>query len=336
MRRLKTAAPGRPSRVVLHIGAPLAGTAYLRDILTRNRRRLTRYGVLYPTNHVGADSGHLDAVLDVLGLGAPGGRTTTGAWDRLTQAARDWRRGTVIVSHELFADADEDQVARIVGDFGSVEVHVVYVARDLGRQLPLAWQEWVRNGGTATFESYVDRVASRDGHRLSRVFWRSHDVADVLGRWAAVVPGGRIHVVTAPAGSDQDEALWGRFARAVGIESARMRAGSDTDGHLDAVAATEAARLLNVAGSRRVPPELLAAVDGVPPTLLEHHAGWVGEESERSIEALKRGGYDVVGDVTDLRPGPEAWTADPARMHPSAEDVVRAQTVLLGALLHRS
>jgi len=77
-------------------------------------------------------------------------------------------------------------------------------------------------------------VASRDGHRLSRVFWRSHDVADVLGRWAAVVPEERVHVVTAPAGSDQDQVLWGRFARAVRIENARMRAGSDTDGRLDA------------------------------------------------------------------------------------------------------
>jgi hypothetical protein len=335
MRRLRSASPERPSRVVLHIGAPLTGTTYLRDILTRNRRRLTRFGVLYPSSHLGSDAGHLDAVLDVLDLAADGGRSTTGAWDRLTQAARDWRRGTVLVSHELLADADEDQVARIVGGFGPVDVHVVYVARDLGRQLPLAWQEWVRNGGTATFEAYVDRVARHDGHRLSRVFWRSHDVADVLARWSDAVPADRVHVVSVPQGPDQDTVLWHRFARTVGIAPGRLRVGADRGRRLDAVAATEAARLLNAGTTARLPRELLAAVDGPAPALLDHHAGWVGEESERFVEALKDGGYDVVGDVTELRPDPGSWTADGARMHPGADDVVRAQTTLLAALLGR-
>jgi hypothetical protein len=320
---------------MLHVGAPLTGTSYLRDTLTRNRRRLTRFGVLYPSSHLGSDAGHLDAVLDVLDLAAPGGRTTTGAWDRLTQAARDWRRGTVLVSHELLADADEDQVVRIAGGFGSAEVHVVYVARDLGRQLPLAWQEWVRNGGTATFESYVDKVARRDGHRLSRVFWRSHDVADLLGRWGAAVPAERVHVVTVPHGPDQDAVLWSRFARTVGIEPGRLRVGTDPGRRLDALAATEAARLLNATAPGRLAAALLAAVDGPAPALLEDHAGWVGEESDRSIAALKDGGYDVVGDVTDLRPGPDAWTEDPGRMHPDAETVVRAQTALLAALTRK-
>jgi hypothetical protein len=335
MRRLRSASPERPSRVVLHIGAPLTGTTYLRDILTRNRRRLTRFGVLYPSSHLGSDAGHLDAVLDVLDLAPAGGRSTTGAWDRLTQAARDWRRGTVLVSHELLADADEDQVARIVGGFGSLAVHVVYVARDLGRQLPLAWQEWVRNGGTASFDAYVDRVARRDGHRLSRVFWRSHDVTDVLARWSAAVPADRLHVVTVPPGPDPDAVLWHRFARTVGIDPSRLRVGADPGRGLDAVAATEAARLLNVGTSARLPPELLAAVDGPAPALLEDHAGWVGEESERFVEALKDGGYDVVGDVTELRPDPGSWTSDGARMHPGAADVVHAQTTLLAALLGR-
>ncbi len=182
----RPARPARPSRVVLHVGAPMAGTTYLRETLTRNRRRLTRFGVLYPAG-LGGETAHRDAVLDVLDLSAPGEHVTSGAWDRLAQAARDWRRGTVVISHELLADADEDQVARIVGSFGSAQVHVVYVARDLARQLPLAWQEWVRNGGTATFAGYLDRVARHDDHRLARVFWRSHDVAGVLARWGTCV-----------------------------------------------------------------------------------------------------------------------------------------------------
>lgn len=319
--------------MVLHIGAPLTGATYLRDTLTRNRRRLARSGVLYPSSHVGGGAGHRDAVLDVLDLAAPGRTNNAGSWERLTQAARDWRRGTVVVSHELLADADEDQAARIVAGFGSAEVHVVYVARDLAGQLPLAWQEWVRNGGTATFEAYADRVARHDGHRLSRVFWRSHDVADVLGRWAAVVPPGNIHLVTVPSTPDQDRVLWSRFARTVGIEPTRVRVGADGARRLDAAAATEALRLLNLAGSRRLPLELLATCDGAAPALLEDHAGWLAEESERFVEAVKDGGYDVVGDVTDLRPAAGAWTQDRRRMDPPADEVVRAQTALLVALL---
>ena len=86
---------------------------------------------------------------------------------------------------ELLADATLPQVERVLGSFGDAEVHVVYAARDLGRQLPLAWQEWVRNGGTAPFATYAARVLSRDSHRMARVFWSSHDIGDVLERWGA-------------------------------------------------------------------------------------------------------------------------------------------------------
>jgi hypothetical protein len=321
--------------VVLHVGAPLAGTTYLRETLTRNRRRLTRFGVLYPAGHLGGETGHRDAVLDVLDLSAPGEHVTTGAWDRLAQAARDWRRGTVVISHELLADADEDQVSRIVGSFGSAQVDVVYVARDLARQLPLAWQEWVRNGGTATFAGYVDRVARHDDHRLARVFWRSHDMAGVLGRWGAYVAPERVHVITTPAGPDQDQVLWQRFARIVGVEPTRLRAGVDAGRRLDALAATEAMRLLNAAGRPGLPTGLLARVGGPVPAPDEAQAGWLAEEAERAVTAVKDGGYDVVGDVTELRPAADCWAADPRAVQPAETDVVRAQTELLAALLDR-
>jgi hypothetical protein len=325
----------RPSRVVLHVGAPLAGTTFLRETLTRNRRRLTRFGVLYPAGHLGGEAGPRDAVLDVLDLAAPGEHVSTGAWERLAQAARDWRRGTVVISHELLADADEDQVSRIVAGFGSAQVEVVYVARDLARQLPLAWQEWVRNGGTASFAGYVDRVARHDDHRLARVFWRSHDVAGVLGRWGACVAPEHVHVVTMPSGPDQDQVLWQRFARVVGVEPARLRAGADGARRLDALAATEAARLLNAAGRGGLPVGLLAGVEGPVPALDEAHAGWLADEAERAVAAVKDGGYDVVGDVTELRAGPDGWATEPGAVHPADADVVRAQTRLLAALLDR-
>ena len=333
MRRIRAgSSPGRPSRVVLHVGAPLVGSTYVREVLARNRRRLTRHGVLHPSSHVGAE-GHHAAVLDVLDLAAPGVETVAGAWERLAQAGRDWRRGTVVVSHALLADADEDQVARIVGSFGSAEVHVVYAARDLARQLPLAWQEWVRNGGTSSFEGYVDKVARHDGHRLARVFWRSHDVADVLTRWTSCVAPERVHVVTTPGGPDDDAVVWQRVAEVLGLDAGRYRTPAPTDRSLEPLAATEAARLLNQAGAPRLPRAVAHAVTGPTPAVAAEHAEWLEAEAERAITAVKRLGCAVLGDVTDLRPAADALTDDPARVAPPPEAVVAAQTTLLAALL---
>jgi len=101
-------------KVYLHVGAPLAPSTTLRDALSRHRRRLARVGVLYPPSHLGYDGGHRDAVLDVLGLTAGDRAPAAGAWDRLAETVRDWRRGTAVVSHELLADATEAQVDRFV------------------------------------------------------------------------------------------------------------------------------------------------------------------------------------------------------------------------------
>lgn len=327
-RRWPTAPSGR---VFLHIGAPATGATQLAETLRRHRRALTRYGLLYPTCHVGADAGHLAAVLDVLGL-ADGGHVTTGAWDRLVQSARDWRRGTVLVCHELLADADEDQVERVLGDLRGLQTHVVYVARDLGRQLPAAWQEWVRSGGTVPFGAYVDQVAGRAHGRPARMFWRSHDVAAVLDRWATFVPSERIHVLTVPAGEDAGATLWRRFAGTVGIDAARLPGGADPDRVPLALAAVEALRLLNAATGGSPSPALLdaaAAVAGPPPAVPARLAGWLHDEAERTIRALKDGGYDVVGDLSELRP--PAGAARGGSDVP-VEEVLVAQTAMLAHL----
>src|SRR5680860_641577 len=234
----------RTSRVFLHIGAPVAGSTYLRECLARHRRKLTRYGVLYPPSHLGHDGGHLGAVLDVLDLSGGDHAPTTGAWDRLAESARDWRRGTVVISHELLAGASEEQIDRIVGSFGNAEVHVVYAARDLARQIPLAWQEWVRGGGTATFEGYTNRIVEHGEHRLSQVFWSTHALDDVLARWAAYVPAGRIHLLPLPQDHGRSSVVWDRFAQTIGLNPRKFKVGSDEHAKPLSKVANEVLRLL--------------------------------------------------------------------------------------------
>jgi hypothetical protein len=325
------------SRVFVHIGAPTSGSAFLRDTLNRHRRRLTRVGVLYPASHFGHDGGQLDAVLDVLNLATSDHAPAQGAWDRLADTVRDWRRGTVVVSHELLVDAGPAQVERIVSSFGGVEVHVVYAARTLGRQIPSAWQQWVLSGGTAAYPAYLTRIVSRDEHRVSRVFWRSHDVGDVLRRWGAAVPPDRLHVVTVPDGVDQDAVLWSRFARLVGVDPHRFRAGRDEHG-FRGLAEIEVLRLLNVeqrrraggAGAARVHSLLPARGEGLP--FPAEHAAWLTAETARMVADVEAGGYDVVGDLAELLTAPGVIAPADMPVAPCDADVVHAQTRLIAAL----
>lgn len=346
MRSRSTAQSSRTSKVFLHIGAPMTGSSFLRECMARHRRRLTRFGVLYPPSHLGHDGGHLDAVLDVLDLASTDLAPSTGAWDRLAETSRDWRRGTVVVSHELLADATEAQVERVVASFGDVEVHVVYAVRGLGRQIPLAWQEWVRNGGTAPFPAYVNRVVARDPQRMSRVFWQSHDIGDVLRRWSTYVPAGRVHALTVPAGEDQDAVLWDRFASTVGIDPHKFKAGAVDEGRrLLGLTDNEVLRLLNVEAGRGADPYAMQRVrralgsgsgSGSTPALPVVHQGWLRDETDRQVSALKDGGYDVVGDVSDLVPEPDVFAASADQVTPDLHHVVLAQTRLIGSLADSS
>ncbi len=316
----------------LHIGAPATGATYLRETLRRHRRALVRYGVLYPSDHVGDRSAHRAAVLDVLGL-TDGDPVPTGAWDRLVQAARDWRRGTVVVAHELLADARLARVERVLAGFRGMEVHVVYAARDLARQVPAAWQEWVRSGGAIGFDAYVDQVAARATTHPARTFWRSHDAGAVLERWATFVPAERLHVLTVPSAPDAERVLWQRFAETVGMDPVRLPGADGAEPRPLALAAAEALRRVN-AESRTAPSAALlaaaAAVTGPTPALPRQLAGWAHEEADRVLAAVKDGGYDVVGELTELRP---AGHGAGGPVVPALEEVLAAQTRILADVI---
>ena len=134
------------------------------------------------------------AALDLLGQdwGGPPGHAE-GSWDTLVRKVRR-RSGTVVISHEILANATPSQVARAMRDLAGSEVHVVYTARDLARQLPAAWQESIKQGRRWSYRSFLGRV-----EKGRTWFSRSFDVPRVLGTWSAGLPPERVHVVTDPA-----------------------------------------------------------------------------------------------------------------------------------------
>ena len=323
------------SRVVhLHIGAPKTGTTYLQDRLRLNASALARHGVTVPAPRTGrSDIFHFRAALDLLDQdwgGRPG--HAKGAWDAMVRRV-DRAADNVVISHEILAGAKPDKIAKALNDLAGNEVHVVYSARDLGRQLPAAWQESIKQGRKWPFRRFLDRYESG----TSTFFRQAFDLPAVLGAGGAKLPPERIHVVTVPhdRGPNGDE-LWLRFCRAFGIDPAWAPLDSERDNRSLGIAETSLLRKLNrrlELGVWRDPvydglirellaQEVLVARDAVPVRLPPHRYDFAEQEGEVWIDWIKRNGVDVVGDVDDLRPRRPAEDAkwkDPDRVRAKLE-----------------
>ncbi len=124
--------------VYLHIGAPKTGTTYLQSRLALNARTLAEHGVHFPSRNLvtSPELSQFRAALDLLDQdwgGAPG--HAKGGWAALVRRVGRLD-GTVVISHEILATAEPHQIAKVVHDLRGSELHVVYSARDQGRQLP--------------------------------------------------------------------------------------------------------------------------------------------------------------------------------------------------------
>ena len=335
-------------RATVHVGAPKTGTTYLQAVLWRNRQTLAASGVHYPLTR---PHEHFPAALDLRGM-SWGGRAHgdwEGSWDRLA-ARMHGIRGSVVLSNELLGGATAEQAARLVDDLSGKagrEVHIVFTARDLARQLASDWQEHVKHRHTVTFERFVDDLVrlGRDAPApFGELFWGLHDAAAVLDRWSEVVPPERIHVVTVPPSGGSDPGLlWQRFARASGLAEVEVDLSvRPRNVSLGTVEAELVRRLNEVLRGRFPHPRydelvrqllaetVLVAPQRVSPVsprpqLPPERDGWVQARSQEMIEALQRGGFDVVGDLDELLPppapdGPQPDTVDAEQLLPVALD----------------
>lgn len=323
------------SRVVhLHIGAPKTGTTYLQDRLMRNAATLAQHGVTFPTKNrlTPADLFHFRAALDLLERdwgGVPG--HAKGAWDILVRRAGR-ASGNVIVSHEILAPARPEKVRKAVNDLRGAEIHVVYSARDLARQLPAAWQESIKQGRSWSFAKFLDKF-----ERGGTWFHRALDLPAVLSTWGECVPPENIHLVTVPheRGPDGD-LLWQRFCTALSLDPSWAPQDSERSNASLGVAETQLIRQLNkeldLTVGRDVvydqlirqllAQEVLVARNMIPVRLPPDRYEWVEAQSERWIEWARASGIQVVGDLADLaprRPDPEARWYDPDNVRPKRQ-----------------
>ncbi|MDQ3274949.1 MAG: sulfotransferase family protein [Actinomycetota bacterium] len=306
--------PSTP-RAYLHIGAPKTGTTYLQAVLSANRDALATAGVLYPGR---LDAAHFLAAQDLRGLTFAGhtDARVPGAWDRTADRVRRWRGPSAIVSHELLAGCDREAITTAVESLSPREVHVVFTARDLARQIPAMWQESVKNGRTAALDAYTRRL-TRDGTgRVGAMLEQSLDAARVLSRWSDVVTPERIHVVTVSGTPAPPAQLWTRFCRAAGLDPACCDTDVEQRNASMGLAETELVRQLNQRLGDRfdwptyerlvkqwLAKQVLAARrPSAPSQLPADLRPWVDARSAEITATLSAAGYDVVGSLDDLMP----------------------------------
>jgi len=305
--------------VFFHIGGHKTGTTYLQNVLWRNRAQLRDDGMLYPGSH---KVSHIWANFDLRktswdGYGTP---QIDGAWGSLVQEIREWH-SRAIISQESFSLLKSAQIRRALRDLDFADVHVVFTARDMARQLPAVWQEWVKNQSTITFAEFLAAVRkpTEEAHRLMTL----HDVPAILERWSKKVTADRVHLITVPAPGSHPRLLWERFALVLGLEPDRYELDiHDTNPSLGAAEVAVLRRInVELAGAlswpdynRRVKFGLAPAMAKRPGTrigLPDEAFRWAVEWAGQATEKLAEAGYQVVGDFADLIPKPEPTGADP-------------------------
>ena len=325
--------------VYFHIGLPKTGTTYLQTLLWRNAEELRKQDVLLPGASVRE---HLWAS-GVLREDPKIARRTPaarGAWGRIVEEVNAWP-GTALISHEFFAAASAEQAQRAVRALAGAEVHVVVTARDLVSLVTARWQEFVKNGATTPIDGYPRRETTAPANEWD---WGTLDLADVLARWGAAVPAEHIHVLTLPKPTEPKDTLWQRFVDVVGIDGSRCNTSEAVQNESLGVVEVELLRRVNgdlegfgsaldrgnwirgyLAQGKLVPR------GGEKFWPSDERVRVLRERGDRAVDFVAAGGFDVVGDLDDLRSG-----GLPERRHPDSvtdAELVAAATSTMAAMM---
>ncbi|GAA1934023.1 hypothetical protein [Nocardioides marmoribigeumensis] len=311
--------------VHLHVGAPKTGTTYLQDRLALNRGSLEDHGVAYP---IGLKADMFGAALDLIDLPWGGQREAVrGDWESLMGRVRR-APGRAIISHEILAGAKPKQVEKAMRDLAETEMHLVFSARDLARQIPAEWQETVKHRRVHTFRRFLGQVMESPRRNPRMWFWRAQSLPDVLTRWSSGLSPDRVHLVTVPQ-SRAGGTLWTRYCEALELDPAWLTEDSERANVSVGIDETIMLRRLNrrlraadldsesyraIVRELVVHQRLALREDKRKVTLPPSAFDWAEEVAEEWMEWVRGSGIHVVGDLEDLRPrrpDPDASWEDP-------------------------
>jgi hypothetical protein len=323
--------------VYLHVGLKKTGTSYLQSIFRASTEELLGQGLALVPKHEPA--GHRLA-LAILGRKTAG--DPLGALPRQLAAASGNR---CLITQEKLGGADAQQITGLAPALAGHELHVVVTVRDVARTIPSAWQQYVKAGRPDRYDEFLDALLSEQRTDITQAFWRDHGVVDLVRRWGRLTTPSRTHVVVVPPEGSPPEMLLSRFCTVIGVQpdglANAVAARNESLGlaqvevlrRLNETRGDHAAAIYGQVYKREFARGVLAAQQGRRPVLPAGSEPWCRTYTERVVAELGSGGYDVVGDLEDLRPPGSAFTAQPQEV--SDPELSTAAIAALGALLDR-
>ncbi len=317
-----------PRPLYVHIGLSKSGTSALQRYLWRSVEALASAGVGLPL--VGRPE-HVRRLLGPLGYRSVHGFTRDvdlSALRDLGDRIRDTPGDRLLMSVEDLTEADAERI-KLFGEMAhdaGTEVHVVVTARNLAKQLPSEWQQFLKHRRTVAYPDFLEEARTGVGEDGDNFWWRQH-LPRVCERWSLAAAPERVHVLTIPPVAEDASAVYRLFGSVVGFDHALLDARLDVAvnesyGYLEA----EMLRRVNVALGDRLTDfekEYQPAVRKVlvrqviqrgasaKITLPPEHLDWVRATAETWVAELRQRGYALHGDPTALVPGAESTRALP-------------------------
>jgi hypothetical protein len=306
-------------QVYLHIGEPKCGTTFLQQLMWGARAELGRQGVHLPGL---SEHDQFRATQDLRGAAQPDddpAGSWSGEWDVLVEQALG-ANGSAVISHEMLAGASHEQVERAMHGLRSAEVHVIVTVRDIASLLPAEWQETVKHQNRQRWNRWLSMIVQRKDARRIEWFWTVHDTVELLQRWGRGLPPDRVHVITVPPRGAPPNLLWYRFASVIGVDPDLIDTSIARPNSSLGLAEVEMLRNLNtrLRGDKALPQwfysghvketlahQVLAARPKTDRLVLpEIYDDWAMETAEKQIAGLRAAGYNIVGELDELRPTP--------------------------------
>jgi hypothetical protein len=331
------------SRLYVHIGLQKTGTSYLQSIFWLNQDELRRQGLdMVP----GSKRETFNLMLRVRDRFRPefDPPAVASALDKFPAALAAATGSRALLSEESLAPATDAQIRALLDACSEREVHLVVTLRDLGRQIPSAWQQLLQSGGSIGYDDYLRRLRKGEG-KPDGAYWNNKDVPAILAAWSAHVPAERIHVVTVPPSGSAPELLLRRFCSVLGVDAdhldKQVARSNESIGRVQAEVLRRVNSLLpqefrrrdvyGDIGKRFFAVKVLGIQGGRKTVVPQEYEEWVRAVSQKYVDAIVVGGYDVVGDLEDLRPLPSAFSAD--EVAPDEAEVSEVATQALATML---
>ena len=237
-------------------------------------------------------------------------------FDKLAaQAAAFPRR--VVISSEHFCETNDEMAAEVADAFGRERTHVVITLRNLGRLLPSSWQQYLKYGVAAPYETWLENTFETESKKtVSPSFWRRNDHGALVERWAGLVGADQVSVIVLE--DVNRAAMFGSFAQLIDVPEEMFTSRMDLTANRSMTAGeSELLRRLN----KKIKPALewneyqrMVRV-GIARTMVEdrtpepnepklHTPDWAldaaAECGAAAVARIRESGVRVIGDVDAL------------------------------------